>query len=289
MKTALIIKIISMKLTIREIRREFIDRDQLNTNIKIGISSRDADMRGLTDDLNKTLEKVREKYHLYAQGDMKVKRTITNVSHDLRTPLTAICGYLGLIRQKNFSQAEQLEEIKSYLSIIENRSLYMKGLTEELFEFSGVIGNEEDKQLETEDIFLNKALEDSIMDYYGALSKNGIEPQVEITEEKIIRKINKQAVERIFANLMSNALKYSNGDLKIALNDDGIITFSNYAPDLSSVDVTRLFDRFYTVETGKTSTGLGLAIVKMLVDQMSGTVTAAQEDGYLVIKISFLM
>lgn len=279
----LILKITILKGSIRQIRREFKERDELNSSAKIGISFRDADLCGLTDDLNKTLEKMRKKYNLYVQGDSEVKQTIGNASHDLRTPLTAIIGYLELAKGK----MQAGEDITSYLDIIENRARYMKELTDELFEFSGIIGDNDREELQTEEIEINRVLEDSIIDYYSVLSENGIEPLVEITEEPVVRSLNRHALERIFANLLSNAVKYSQGDLKITLAGSGEITFENYAPEITEIQVQQLFDRFYTVRTGRNSTGLGLAIARNLVTQLNGTIAAKRIEKNLVIRISF--
>ena len=279
----LILKIAILKGSIRQIRREFKERDELNSSAKIGISFRDADLCGLTDDLNKTLEKMRKKYNLYVQGDSEVKQTIGNASHDLRTPLTAIIGYLELAKGK----MQAGEDITSYLDIIENRARYMKELTDELFEFSVVIGDNNREELQTEEIEINRVLEDSIIDYYSVLSENGIEPLVEITEEPVVRSLNRHALERIFANLLSNAVKYSQGDLKITLAGSGEITFENYAPEITEIQVQQLFDRFYTVRTGRNSTGLGLAIARNLVTQLNGTIAAKRIEKNLVIRISF--
>ena len=279
----LILKITILKGSIRQIRREFKERDELNSSAKIGISFRDADLCGLTDDLNKTLEKMRKKYNLYVQGDSEVKQTIGNASHDLRTPLTAIIGYLELAKGK----MQAGEDITSYLDIIENRARYMKELTDELFEFSGIIGDNDREELQTEEIEINRVLEDSIIDYYSVLSENGIEPLVEITEEPVVRSLNRHTLERIFANLLNNAVKYSQGDLKITLAGSGEITFENYAPELTEIQVQQLFDRFYTVRTGRNSTGLGLAIARNLVTRLDGTIDAKHIEKKLVIRISF--
>ena len=279
----LILKIAILKGSIRQIRREFKERDELNSSAKIGISFRDADLCGLTDDLNKTLEKMRKKYNLYVQGDSEVKQTIGNASHDLRTPLTAIIGYLELAKGK----MQAGEDITSYLDIIENRARYMKELTDELFEFSGIIGDNDREELQTEEIEINRVLEDSIIDYYSVLSENGIEPLVEITEEPVVRFLNRHALERIFANLLNNAVKYSQGDLKITLAGSGEIIFENYAPEITEIQVQQLFDRFYTLRTGRNSTGLGLAIARNLVTQLNGTIAAKRIEKNLVIRISF--
>lgn len=279
----LILKIAILKGSIRQIRREFKERDELNSSAKIGISFRDADLCGLTDDLNKTLEKMRKKYNLYVQGDSEVKQTIGNASHDIRTPLTAIIGYLELAKGK----MQAGEDITSYLDIIENRARYMKELTDELFEFSGIIGDNDREEFQTEEIEINRVLEDSIIDYYSVLSENGIEPLVEITEEPVVRSLNRHVLERIFANLLSNAVKYSQGDLKITLAGSGEIIFENYAPEITEIQVQQLFDRFYTLRTGRNSTGLGLAIARNLVTQLNGTIAAKRIEKNLVIRISF--
>ncbi len=91
-----------------------------------------------------------------------------------------------------------------------------------------------------------------------------------------------------FDNILSNAVKYSDGDLTIHLRPDGSVTFSNRASSLSRVQAERLFDRFYTVETARSSTGLGLSIAKLLTEKMGGTITAEYESGHLQICIAFL-
>ena len=106
-----------------------------------------------------------------------------------------------------------------------------------------------------------------------------------MTENKVIRKVNRAALSRIFSNLINNAIKYSDGDLNIILTDTGKVTFSNTASALSKVEVERLFDRFYTVENARKSTGLGLSISKILIEQMNGTISAQFENGKLHICI----
>lgn len=278
----LLIKLISMKNSLRILGREFAMHSDMDSNTLIGIPSRDRDIRHLADGINKSLAKIRDKYQKYAKGDMEMRMSITNISHDLRTPLTAICGYLELL--KNVEKSPELEE---YLSIIENRALYMKDLTNELFEYSVLVADSANKVLELENVFVNQVLEDTLMEYYGALCEKNITPNVDITDKEIYRNLNKAGLERVFGNLISNALKYSIGDLKITLDESGAITFANKAPKLSSLDVERLFDRFYTVETSSVSTGLGLSIAKNLVKQMNGEIVASYEDGSLIIKLSF--
>ena len=275
---ALCIKIYFLKKSAREISADFADRLKTDTNTLISISSRDKDMCELADSINKQLRILRKEHHRYTQGDMELKTAITNISHDLRTPLTAIFGYLDVIKR-----VEMPEQIKRYLDIISDRAEMMKQLTEELFRYSVILST--DSSAETEEVLVNQILEDSIMGYYAVLSKKGITPKVDITEQKIVKNLNKALLSRVLSNLMSNAIKYSDGDLEITLSDSGIISFSNTASRLTHVQVEHLFDRFYTVETARNSTGLGLSIARTLIEQIGGSISAKKIGKKLIITV----
>lgn len=139
--------------------------------------------------------------------------------------------------------------------------------------------------LTTEPVFINGFLEESILAFYGALQQQCITPDIDITEKRITRKVNRTALSRVFSNIMSNVIKYSDGDLKITLADTGEIMFSNTASALSRIEVERLFDRFYTVERARKSTGLGLSISRILTEQMGGKISAHYRNGKLSISI----
>jgi hypothetical protein len=281
----LFIKVMVMRKSIREIRMKFSSREETDSGTKIGTTSRDGEIRKLVSELNRTQEKMHAKYELNVQGDAELKRSIINVSHDLRTPLTAIIGYLDLIKEKNCKELPQ--EVTGYLKIIDDRAHYMKDLTDELFEYSLTFRDDIGEPLELSDVRLNQMVEDCLMDYYGALTEKGITPDVYITENEIVRKLNPAAVDRILSNLMSNALKYTADKLKIELTDDGEIRFSNNAEELNELNINKLFDRFYTVNTGKNSTGIGLSIVKALTEKMGGKISADYNDGMFSIVIRF--
>lgn len=277
----LIIKIAVMKKSVREIRTDFAVLIKGDSNSQITLSSRDKDLCMLATDLNESLKEQRKLYLLYHQGDQEMKTAVTNISHDLRTPLTAISGYLELLKDE-----EKSEQVEKYLSIIEERTGHMKKLTEEMFEYS-IITSEGEEELPLEDVDLNRMLEDCVMNYYAALSEKKIDLTVDITEKKIIRKLNKVQTERVFSNLISNALKYSDGDLSITMDDQGEIVFSNHAREITPVIVERLFGRFYTVENARNSTGLGLSIAKTFVERMHGEIGADYRDSKLYIRIKF--
>lgn len=277
---ALLLKIRILQTAAREIETAFADRLMTDTNTLIDISSNDKYMRHLASSINQQLRKLRKERQRFQQGDAELKNAVTNISHDLRTPLTAILGYLDLLEQEESSAA-----VKRYAAIIRNRAEIMTQLTEELFRYSVIISAQ--KNMANEPVVLNHALEESLAALYAAFQERGITPKVQMPEDKIVRVLDRSALSRVLANLLSNAMKYSDGDLDICLSSTGEITFANTASGLDEIQLGRLFDRFYTVEAAQKSTGLGLAISKTLIEQMNGTISAKYEDHRLSICIRF--
>lgn len=282
-------KVYFMKKSAREIGEGLREKLRSDTNTLIDISSADRDMRALAALLNSELSMLRAEQRRYIQGDKELKDAITNISHDLRTPLTAICGYLDLLKK-----CAQSDEIRQYLAQIENRVEAMRALTEELFRYS-VAASESELSLEM--LCVNEVLEECLASYYGAISERGIIPRIDIAEERMQLIADRSALMRIFSNLISNALKYSQGDLcvsmKIAEAAEGSpkrrceIVFANSAENIKSIAVNRLFDRFYTVEDGNASTGLGLSIAKLLTEKLGGEIAADIAEDKLEVRIDF--
>lgn len=277
---ALLIKLVFIYKAMKEIRFELHAKLETDTNTLITISSSNRHIRRLAADLNVELRLLRKERRRFQSGDVELKDAVTNISHDLRTPLTAICGYLDLLKRE-----EKSEAVKRYLDMIENRSEVLKKLTEELFCYSIVSSTAEDIALE--DVVLNSILEESISTHYAALKNSRITPEISMPRQKIVRKLNHASLTRIFGNIISNAIKYSDGDLNIMLTEDGELIFSNHAAKLDGVQTAKLFHRFYTIEDAKNSTGLGLSIAKTLTEQLNGNITAEYQDGRLSIRIVF--
>lgn len=272
-------KLYLMRKSAGEIEREFCERLTTETNTLIHISSRDRSMRRLADSINASLRRLRRERQRYLYGDLELKEAVTNISHDLRTPLTAICGYLDLLEQEKTP-----ENIRRYLSFIRSRTDVLTQLTEELFRYSIVSSTQ---KLTPEPLVLNQVLEESLLSFYGAMRQKSIVPEISIPEQRIERLLDPSALNRIFGNIISNALKYSSGDFRVRLETDGTICFSNTADGLTPVTVEKLFDRYYTVETARSSTGLGLAIARLLTERMGGQIDAAYHDGSLTITVFF--
>lgn len=275
---ALLLKIFYMRKAIREIKRGFSEKLYTDTNTPIMLSSHDKLVSSLANDINVELKELQKQKHRYIQGDKELKNAITNISHDLRTPLTTICGYLSLLDKE-----EKSEHIARQLSIIKNRTFALKQLVEELFRYTTIISDTENS-VYTETV-INNVLEDCISSYYAIFKEKGITPNIILCEQKIVRSVDKTALLRIFNNVIDNAIKYSVGDLTISLFENGKIVFSNHTSDLNEIQIGKLFDRFYTVNTARKSTGLGLSIAKALIEKMDGNISADYSNNVLSIII----
>ena len=269
-----------LRHSLREAAEELDEKLRTDTNTLISISSGDRAMQSLVTHINRQLQALRRERLRLHSGNAELTAAVTNISHDLRTPLTALCGDLDLLEQE-----PQTEAAARYLTVIRERTDAMRALTEELFRYSVLTATAD--ELHTEPVCLNDVLEQSLAGFYGALSARGITPSVQLPEEKVIRPLDAAALRRVFDNILSNAAKYSDGDLAVVLAPDGKVTFSNRASALSRVEAARLFDRFYTVDSARGSTGLGLSIAKLLTEKLHGTISADYENETLRICIAF--
>ena len=277
----LLIYLLILRSSIREVAEELEEKLRTDTNTLISISVGSGSVQLLASRINAQLQALRKERLKLQTGNDELTTAVTNISHDLRTPLTAICGYLDLLEQE-----PQSEKSGRYLAVIRERTDAMRSLTEELFRYSVITATAD--ELDMQAVRLNDILEQSLAGFYGALSARGITPEIRMPEAAVIRELDAAALRRIFDNILSNTVKYSGGDLAVSLLPNGAVTFSNRAPSLSRVQAERLFDRFYTVETARNSTGLGLSIAKLLTEKMGGTITAEYESGHLQICIAFL-
>ena len=277
---ALCIRLHLIHKSLKEIGARLTEILSEDTNVLIDLSSGDKQLRAFASSLNRQLRSLREARQRYRCGDRELKEAVTNISHDLRTPLTAICGYLELLRRE-----ETNEHVSRYHGLIDNRARAMKQLTEELFRYSMLLAEPED--LPCESVNLSAALEESVAAFYDIMVQRGIQPEISMPEAPVVRTLNAAALSRILSNILNNAVKYSDGDLSIELDAGGAIRFSNSARNLTPVQAEKLFDRFYTVESARNSTGLGLSIARLLTERMGGEIHMTCEGGRLCIELRF--
>ena len=276
---ALFVKLMIVRRSERELLKEFSEILAADTNRLITLSAGSGYLKSLAAELNRQLACLRAERLRYERGDAELKDTISNISHDLRTPLTAISGYLELLEGEEVSP-----DVKRYLSIVSDRVAVLKELAEEFFRYSVDVSV---RQLRIEPVSLNRVLEESVISFAAAMEQKRIAPQITFPQKEVVRSLDRSALSRVFGNLIGNALKYSDGDFCVSLDEEGTVCFSNRARRLDSVTAEKLFHRFFTVETGSGSTGLGLSIAKLLTERMGGNIHLRFEDGILNICVMF--
>ena len=274
----LAVKLYVIKQSIKEIEKSFSKILRTDTNNIIAISSSDKDIKNLTINLNNNLSELRGQKLQYKNGNQELKKIITNISHDLRTPLTAIKGYVDLIEQEKLSNNQ-----KKYLKVIQKKSNELTELTGQLFEYTKLM--DIDVKIKKEECCINEILEETLVSYYSIFKEQNIIPNISICSTKVYKIVNKISIIRVFENILSNVVKYSNGDLKVEMQENGTITFSNKATSLDETTVQKIFDRYFSVENAKESTGIGLSIAKQLVELNNGSIKAKYVNGYLIIEI----
>ncbi len=287
--TALIVAVVKIVLLRRgfdELTIHIEDQIKGETQIPVTLTTTDKHAVRTAEVLNKELGELQKERNAYQDGNRKVAEAVTNISHDIRTPLTAINSYLDLM------QEETDEELKAqYLERIKNRTLSLSDLADELFKYSTTTDPakypaKNSGQTE-ETIDISRVLEECILSFYAAFKNKGIEPEIELPEHPVYVICEKKSANRIFENLISNALKYAENDLDVRLDENACVTFSNPAPNLTPVSAAKLFDRYYTVNEGSASTGLGFSIARELIDRNGGSIESELKDGILSITVHF--
>lgn len=273
------VKIWLLHRGVKALRLDLAQKLDRDTNTLLSLPCRDRELRRLAAALNQELRLLQEERLRYQQGDRDVKEAVVNVSHDLRTPLTALAGYVELLKGEVLPP-----DASRYLRQIEGRTKAMKAMTEELFRYSLAA---DETALTLEPVDLRAAVEESLLSFYGAFQQKGAVPQVFLPESPVVRQVDRGALSRVLGNILANALKYSGGDLAVTVTQRGQMIFSNLAPGLDPISAGRLFDRFYTVESSRQSTGLGLSIAKELAQRMDGSIGSNFQNGTLTVWVEF--
>lgn len=232
-------------------------------------------------EINSLLEEMRQNRIDYEKKKDNLQNMMTNISHDLRTPLTSALGYLDMIIHSNLTD----EEKEQSLDIVFQRLKRLEELIEEFFELSKMNSN-----VQLENINMISVLEECIAHYYEDYKCENREVVLITNQPKIMIFSNRMMLSRIFDNLISNALKHSTGNLEIKVNQKKkiTITFTNEF-DNQELELDKIFEQFYTVDISRTegNTGLGLAIAKEFTERLNGTITASKKEKKLQIKIEF--
>ncbi|MCX0379964.1 HAMP domain-containing histidine kinase [Clostridium perfringens] len=285
--TILIVLLIIFILKTKEINRLTLELKKLNREGKIEklrLSLPNKNIENLVVEINTLIDDKRKMENIYKEKDMELREAIANMSHDLRTPLTSIMGYVYLLNDDKLNK----EERKEYLKIIEKRSLVLNDLITNFYGLSRIQADQ--YEIKFEPVNLELVLGEIIAAFYETLDYKFGEPEINIEEGLGPVLGDKQALNRIFTNLIENIIKHGEGEVKISLKKKNkyiVMEFSNKVEDLESKDVNRIFEKFFTKDRMRTgqNTGLGLAIVKLLVEKQGQKIEAKKVGNRLVINI----
>lgn len=275
---ALIYYLVTLNRGMRQAREQIKSQMSNESMARLSVPCPNAAAEELFQSVNELLELRQWEGVAYRQKEQDLRRQIANVSHDLRTPLTSILGYLQLLGQAELPE----EKRREYLTVVESRARTLQALITAFYDLSRVEGGE--WKLEREQVDLSRELGDQLAASYEQLEEAGIQVMVDIEPDLPPVWGDRNAVIRVLSNLLTNALKHGSDHLKVSVwREDGRVVseFSNAAPHMTQEDVRHVFERFYTADRMRTgqNTGLGMAIVKALLEQMGHEASADLQNG----------
>lgn len=248
-----------------------------NFNQRIRIQSHIKPIKILTIKINALIEKLQKVFEKNRVNEDSVKKMISNVSHDLRTPLTSMLGYMELVLDDNTLSEE---EKRNYIEIVYNKGNNLYSLMEEFFQVSKL--ESKDVKLDIRKINISEIVRQNIISFFNELKKRNMEPQINIPEEDVYAFGDEKAINRILSNLINNSLKYGSEGTMIGINlncdkNNVFISVWDNGVGIPTEEIDYVFDRLYTVEKSRKlnlkSSGLGLTIAKKLVESLGGTIS----------------
>lgn len=228
----LLIVILIYKHNIKIIAKQYKEIINSDTNAEILISSRQKEIKYFVKDINKTIKEYKKLRNNYYHNSLKLKQQIINLSHDLRTPITVIIGYLDLLEERGINNKE--------LEVIKRRINELKDLTEDLFRFVII----EETNLVKEKLDVVNLLKESVLSFYNNFVKKNLKVSIDIKVDSLYIMANKEALNRVFNNIFSNIIKYADTDLVIVV-ENGQVIFRNHTKLIDKVKIGKIFDRFF--------------------------------------------
>ena len=274
----LLFKWIMLKKDVRQLGIKLNEITQTDTNSRLSTHTFDTDIIILAEGINRMLEKHRQGYLKAKRLENDLKRAVTNISHDLRTPLTSAKGYLQMAENGGCDDETKMR----YLSTIRDRLDALSILMDSLFAFSRAVeGN-----ITLQRINISNMLRDTLVASYAEIEGKGFCVESDIPDIPVYCICDEDALKRVMQNLISNAVVHGNNYLRVRLTD-GVIEIANKIDEPHKIDTRNIFERFYTADTSRTNkrTGLGLAIVKELTEKMGGSISATKEENLLVMRV----
>lgn len=274
------------KRQIRDICRQLAFLKEYESNLLITRQMDAFGIRELTDELNEMLELQREQRRRYLKKEQDISDAYTNLSHDIRTPLTSLDGYFQLLRD-----SKEQKERERYLKVIQERIVSLKEMLEELFTYTKL--KNETYELKLEPLYLNRILTETAFSYYDVWVERGMEPEIDLTEEQLQIEGNEAGLRRTLQNIIKNGLDHGEGKMKFSMfRKEGwaVVECANYTAGPDEIDVGKVFERFYKADEARSrtaSSGLGLSIAKEFTVRMHGEIRAWLKGNWFTIQLRF--
>jgi len=280
---SILIRFILLKREIRRVSGQLQELRQGKTQKKIDLTFYDKDLETLTKEVNEQVDITKQAISKKKRTENELKQAIASISHDIRTPMTSILGYIQFLELEDLNSEERTE----YTRFIKSGALRLKVLLEDFFELS--IIESADYPLKTGSITLNRLIQEVLVGFYEEFNKRQIEPVIHVPTDDIHILADSSAVKRVIENLVANAIRHSTGDISLTLEkslSSVQIIISNPAAQLKEEDLFYFFNRFYKTDRTRKGkgTGLGLSIAKGLMNKMDGHLSAELKDNYLLMK-----
>lgn len=277
-----------IKKELKNILNQLKNYNIRKTEKKIDITLLDKDIEKMTIEINNLIDLHALSNIEKKSAERELKQAIANISHDLRTPLTSILGYIQLIEKPEVTD----EERKEYLAIAKDRAKRLQILLNDFFELSVI--ESVDHSLKLGKLGLNSIVEEIVINLYDKFNEQQIVPSIKIPQEQMNIIGDESAIKRVIENLVITAIRYSDGNVSITLERNNTkinLTISNDVKDITEKDVELFFNRFYTADQTRSGkgTGLGLSIAKALMDKMNGKLSAELKDSWLYVKCSWIL
>ena len=282
----LLFKYLQTKRQIRNLSKQIAELVNGKSEKMLDISLIDKDLEQLAGILNQYNDNQRQLIASTLRHENYLKESIANISHDLRTPLTVILGHLQLLRKETLTDKQEQR-----IETIFHKAERMKELVQTFYDLS--ILDAEQITPRREDFNLSNLLINLITENAPALEAKNISPEIDLPPHSVYLNSDYSMVERILQNLLTNAIRYSSGDIKMGLKQTrknrAIFTIENPIDSKTEINPARLFERFYTGDASRhnSGTGVGLAVVKLLTDKLGGNVSAEIKSNVLTKSINF--
>ncbi|MCR5544159.1 MAG: sensor histidine kinase [Eubacterium sp.] len=283
--TYLLIRIILMKRSVRNMTEELkFTRDE-DYNRQLRVELIDSDINELANEINKNIDYQKNMKLETEKTKRQLEQSISDIAHDLRTPLTVVKGNLQMLEGETLS-----DKGREYLEISARKAETLKGMVDEFFELS--VLESDNSVVEFRDVEVISFLSEIIIEYETLIRDNNLEPEISFPDTSVTIKANREMLSRVFSNLFSNIFKYAEDSFSLNVTkgeDVCCIKLSNKVNPDAAIDVEHIFDRTYRADKARTegSAGLGLYIAKLLVEKQKGSIEARIENNRLVFEITF--